>query len=63
MSDPTKYELIQSMDSRKREMENIETTIAQLEDKIKKLKKHKEELKGLNFLDSILLKELYNGDN
>ncbi len=63
MSDPSKYELMQSMASRKLEMESLWKTIVQLEEKIRDLKERREELKSLNFLDSILLKELYNGTN
>lgn len=52
---------MQSMASRRKEMENIRITIAQLEKKVEELNKRREELKSLNFLDNILLKELYNG--
>jgi len=61
MSEITKYELLQSIASRKREMERIEENISQLEKKIKQLNKQREELKNLNFLDNILINELYNG--
>ena len=61
MNDPSKYELLQAMASRRREMEDIGKLVENLEEKIKKLKEKREELKSLNFLDNILLKELYNG--
>jgi ribosome-associated translation inhibitor RaiA len=61
MNEPTKYELLQSMASRRREMEAIDNVVVQLEEKIKNLKEKREELKSLNFLDHVLLKELYNG--
>jgi len=63
MNEPSKYELLQSMASRKKEMEDINKLVAQLEEKIKFLREKHEELKSLNFLDNILLKELYNGTN
>jgi hypothetical protein len=61
MNDPSKYELLQAMASRRREMEDIGKLVENLEEKIKQLKEKREELKSLNFLDNILLKELYNG--
>ena len=61
MNEPTRYELLQAMASRKKDMETIDNFVSQLEEKIKRLKEKREELKSLNFLDDILLKELYNG--
>ena len=61
MTDPSKYEILQSMASRKKEMEDINKHISTLEEKIKSLREKHEELKSMNFLDAILLKELYNG--
>jgi len=63
MNEPTKYELLQAMASRRREMEAIDNVVVQMEEKVKQLKEKREELKSLNFLDHILLKELYNGTN
>ena len=61
MNEPTRYELLQAMASRKKDMETIDNFVSQLEEKIKRLKEKREELKSLNYLDDILLKELYNG--
>ena len=61
MNEPTKYDLLQAMASRRREMEEIGILVTNLEEKIKQLKEKREELKSLNYLDGILLKELYNG--
>jgi len=63
MTDPSKYEILQSMASRKKEMEDINKHNSTLEEKIKSLREKHEELKSMNFLDAILLKELYNGTN
>jgi len=61
MSDITRYELLQSIASRKGEIERIETAISELLKKVKQLNKQKEELRNLNFLDAILINELDNG--
>lgn len=61
MNEPTRYELLQTMASRRKEMEAIDNVVVQMEEKIKQLRDKREELKSLNFLDNILLKELYNG--
>jgi len=61
MNEPTKYDILQAMASRRREMEDIGKLVENLEEKIKQLKEKREELKSLNYLDAILLKELYNG--
>ena len=61
MNEPTKYDLLEAMATRRREMEDIGILVTNLEEKIKQLKEKREELKSLNFLDNILLKELYNG--
>lgn len=61
MSEITKYELLESIASRKGEIDRIAATISQLEKTIKQLTKQREELRNLNFLDEILLNELYNG--
>jgi len=61
MSELSRYELLTSIATRRRQMETIEENITQLEKRITKLKEQKEELKTLNFLDEILIKELYNG--
>ena len=61
MNEPTKDEILKSMSSRSKEMEDIDFSIKQLVKKIKQLSKRKDELKSLNILDEILLKELNNG--
>lgn len=61
MNDPTKYEILQAMASRRKEMEDIGRIVGELTKKIEELKQRREDLKNLNFLDAILLKELYNG--
>jgi hypothetical protein len=59
----SKYDLMSSMASRRKEMDVIDHIVYEMEHKIKKLKEHREELSSLNFLDNILLKELENGTN
>lgn len=58
MNSPTIYEVTSSILSRKKEMEEINMIVKELLDKIKKLNQRHDELKNLNFLDAILLKEL-----
>ena len=55
---PTINDVMASIASRKREMETIHTIIKELLNKVKQLNQRHDELKSLNFLDSILLKEL-----
>lgn len=47
-----------SMASRKKEMEDIHIMVKQLLKKVKQLNQRHDELKSLNYLDEILLKEL-----
>ena len=58
MNNPTKYEVMASIDARRLEITNITNTICELEQKIKKLNQRKIDLKNLNLLDTVLLKEL-----
>lgn len=55
---PTKYDIMSSMASRKKEMEDIHILIKELLKKVKQLNHRHDELKSLNYLDEILLKEL-----
>ena len=61
MNNPTKHEVMASIASRRIAIEEITVVINELEKKIIKLRQHKEELKSLNFLDNILLRELKDG--
>lgn len=58
MNEPSIYDIVSSMASRRKEMETIREAVEQLEIKIKQLNKKREELKSLNYLDAILLQEL-----
>ena len=58
MNNPTKYEVMASIDSRRVEIEHIANTISELEHKIKKLNQRKQDLRNLNSLDIVLLREL-----
>ena len=58
MDNPSRYEIEQSMATRRAEMEAIGEIISQYERKIRHMQRRREELKALNFLDAILLKEL-----
>ncbi len=55
---PTIYDVMSSIASRRREMEEIHVIIKELLNKVKQLNQRHDELKSLNFLDDILLKEL-----
>lgn len=55
---PTIEEITISMASRRREMSDIHDIVKELLNKVKKLNQRHDELRSLNFLDSILLKEL-----
>lgn len=57
-SNLTVYDVMASIASRKKEMEEIRIIVNQLLKKIKQLNQRHDELKSLNFLDDILLKEL-----
>lgn len=61
MNNPTKYEVMASIDARRLEIENINHTISEFEHKIKKLNQRKQDLRNLNSLDIVLLRELENG--
>jgi transcriptional regulator NrdR family protein len=63
MNNPTKNDVIASINSRRVEIENITIIISELEQKIKKLNQRKIDLKNLNLLDTVLLKELNYGTN
>ena len=54
----SRYDIMSGMASRKKEIEDINTLVAELEKKIKSLLKKKEEVKSLYFLDQILLDSL-----
>jgi archaellum component FlaC len=54
----SRYDIMSSMASRKKEIEDINTLVADLEKKIKQLLRQKEEVKSLYFLDQILLESL-----
>ena len=58
MNNPTKYEVMASIDSRRVEIDNITNTISEFEHKIKKLNQRKQDLRNLNSLDIVLLREL-----
>lgn len=58
MNEPSKYDVMSSMASRRKEMDEIDMVIKELTKKIKELTQRKDELKSLNFLDSVLLKEM-----
>lgn len=62
---PTVYEVMVSIAARKREMASIHIIVKELLSKVKKLNQRHDELRSLNFLDDILLKELNtkNGSN
>jgi hypothetical protein len=55
---PTIDDVMSSIASRKREMETIHVIVKELLKKVKQLNQRHDELKSLNFLDDILLKEL-----
>ena len=61
MNNPTKYEVMASINARRLEINNIANTIRELEMKIKKLNQRKQELRNLNSLDIVLLRELEDG--
>jgi hypothetical protein len=61
MNDPTKYEVMAAIDARHIEIGNLTTIIAELELKIKKLNQRKQDLRNLNSLDIVLLRELQDG--
>jgi hypothetical protein len=61
MKNPTKYEVKASIDARRLEIENITSNIRELEIRIKKLNQRKTELRVLNSLDIVLLRELEDG--
>lgn len=58
MNEPSKYDVMSSMASRRKEIEEIAIIVQEFEKKIRKLNQRKEELKSLNYLDNILLKEM-----
>ena len=62
-NDPSKYDLMSTMATRKRSMEVLRQTIVIHEDAIKQLKSRLIQLQALQDLDEFLLKELYNGNN
>jgi hypothetical protein len=55
---PTIDDVMSSIASCKREMETIHVIVKELLKKVKQLNQRHDELKSLNFLDDILLKEL-----
>jgi hypothetical protein len=55
---PTIYDVMSSIASRRKEMADIHNIVKELLHKVKKLNQRHDELRSLNFLDSILLKEL-----
>jgi hypothetical protein len=61
MNNPTKYEVMASLSARREEIASITIIVGELEDKIKKLNQRKTDLKNLNLLDTVLLKELNDG--
>ena len=61
MNNPTRYEVMASIDARHIEIDNLTTIIAELELKIKKLNQRKQDLRNLNSLDIVLLRELEDG--
>jgi len=60
---PSKYEVMASIDARRLEIDNIANTIRELEIRIKKLNQRKIDLRILNSLDIVLLRELEDGTN
>jgi predicted nucleic acid-binding Zn-ribbon protein len=62
MNNPTKYEVKASIDARRLEIINITNTISELEHKIQKLNQRKQDLRNLNSLDIVLLRELEDGN-
>jgi hypothetical protein len=63
MNNPTVYDVMSSIASRRKEIEEITLIVEEFEHKIKRLNQRKTELKNLNLLDTVLLKELQNGTN
>ena len=55
---PSIYDVMASIAARKREMDNIHNIVKELLNKVKQLNQRHDELRSLNFLDNILLKEL-----
>lgn len=55
---PTIHDVMFSIASRRREMDLIRENVKELLYRVKKLNQRHDELKSLNFLDAILLKEL-----
>lgn len=64
MNTPSKKDLLQSIASRNKEMDEIHDIIKALLRRVKQLNQRHDELKSLNHLDNILLKEIEeNGSN
>jgi hypothetical protein len=57
-NDLSRYDIMSTMASRRKEIEAINILVAELEKKIKTLLRQKEEVKSLYFLDQILLDSL-----
>jgi len=58
---PARHDILSDIASRLREMDEIDHVVRELLQKVKKLTRHREELKCLNTLDHILLKDLEDG--
>ena len=61
MNNPTRYEVMAAIDARHIEIESLTKIIAEMELKIKKLNQRKQDLRNLNSLDIVLLRELQDG--